>query len=199
MRLIALVLLAATACTAAAPEATPPVEEPAHKPAAERTTGFDPGREPPIAGFNADHVREWVRRHVAARLGPDAVRIAEAAEASVMATFIQGLPRPIQNADGSWGYEPPATNALVRERGGWLGWTGRERTTVSAAKAAEIERILADPAFWRERDYVAPSCTDAGAMRLVVRYRGRSVARQQSCSPVGLTGRLWRLVLEGPS
>ena len=151
-----------------------------------------------MSGFNADHVREWTERYVEYRLGPEALRLVRSAATSIMATHHQGLPRPVQNADGSWGYEPPGANAMLRGSAGWTGWAGAERRPVSPAKAAEIDRILADRTFWAEPDHVRPTCTDAGARRLVIRHAARMTVRQQSCGRVGLTGRLWELVYGGP-
>lgn len=153
---------------------------------------------PAMPGFDATSVRAAVEADTAARLGAEAARLAAAARTSILVTHHQGLPRPVQNADGSWGYEPPGANAMIRTAAGWAGWAGRERRAVSPAKAAEIERILADPAFWAEQAYVPPTCTDAGARRLVLRHAGRVTVRQQGCGGVGLTGRLWELVFSGP-
>lgn len=155
--------------------------------------------EPAIPGFDAAAIRAAVETDAAARLGADAARLAAAAPSSIVVTHHQGLPRPVQNADGSWGYDPPGANAVMRTAAGWTGWAGTERRPVSPAKAAEIERILADASFWAEPDVIPPTCTDAGARRLVVRHRGRTIVRQQSCGGVGLTGRLWELVYGGPS
>ena len=88
-------------------------------------------------------------------------------------------------------------NALVRTGGGWSGWKSGAPNPLGAAAAVEIERILADPAFWREEDFVRPTCTDAGARRLFVRRGAHQTVRQQSCGGVGLTGRLFDLVLAG--
>ena len=150
-------------------------------------------------GFLADNVRVEVERDVGRRLGADAVRRLAAAGSSIMVTHHEGLPRPpVRQPDGSWAFEGPGANAVVRGERGWTGWAARETRPVLAARAAEIDGILADPAFWREPDHVAPTCTDAGARRLVVRHTGRIAVRQQSCGGVGLTGRLWELVFGGP-
>jgi len=206
--LFPLAFLLSAACVArpqAQPEAQAPVRAGASRnpPPAERvepagTRRAPPPLEPGIAGFSADHVREWTARHVEYRLGPEALRLASSAATSVMVTHHQGLPRPVQNPDGSWGYEPPGANAMVRGPAGWTGWAGEESRAVAPARAAEIDRILADPAFWAEPDFVPPTCTDAGARRLIVRHRGRTAARQQGCGGTGLTGRLWELVYGGP-
>ncbi|HZF95887.1 MAG TPA: hypothetical protein VEZ20_13565 [Allosphingosinicella sp.] len=149
-------------------------------------------------GFDREEVRREVESHVAARLGGEAARLAAGASTSVMVTHHQGFPRPIQNPDGSVGYEPPGANAFVRGPAGWTGWAGAAQRPVAAARAAEIDRILADPRFWAEPDHVPPACTDAGARRLVVRHAGRTAVRQQGCGGQGLTGRLWELVFGGP-
>ncbi|HEY0012754.1 MAG TPA: hypothetical protein VGB79_07865 [Allosphingosinicella sp.] len=182
-------LMLAAASTACAPvagiEATPP-------PAAARDAAE------PVPGFDPQQVRQEVEQHVAARLGPEAARLAAAASASLMATHHQGFPRPIPNAHGSVSFEGPGANAMVRGTGGWAGWSGTAQRPVASARTAEIDRILSEPAFWAEPDYAAPGCTDAGARRLVVRLAARTAVRQQSCGGTGLTGRLWELVFAGP-
>jgi hypothetical protein len=197
------ILLLAACAPQPTPEAAPPAQ-PARTERAERAgppvppLRLPPPIEPGIGGFSADHVREWTERYVEYRLGREALQLARSAPTSIMATHHQGLPRPVQNADGSWGYEPPGANAMVRGSAGWTGWAGADRRAVSPAKAAEIDRILADRAFWSEADYVPPTCTDAGARRMVIRHSGRVTVRQQSCGGVGLTNRLWELVYGGP-
>lgn len=188
MKLAPLVLVLALAgCTAVGDSAAPP-----------QTVQPPPALDLPMAGFNAAAVGEAVEADASARLGAEAVRLAAAAPASILVTHHQGLPRPVQNADGSWGYEPPGANAMIRGSAGWTGWVGSERRAVSAGKAAEIDRILTDPVFWAEQAYLPPTCTDAGARRLVVRHAGRLTVRQQACGGAGLTGRLWELVYSGP-
>jgi hypothetical protein len=111
----------------------------------------------------------------------------------------EGLPRPpVQQPDGSWRHPPPPANAVVRTSTGWIGWSGPRRQPVSAARAAELDRILADAAFWAEAPYHPPDCTDAGAQRMVVRHAGRTAVRHQSCSGSGLTRRLFELAFGGP-
>jgi hypothetical protein len=196
------ILIAALAgCAAPRPAeiATPPDEVDAQpRPVTPDRPRGPPPVDPPYSGFNPTAIRDSVARLVAWRLGDEALRLAQSAPSAIMTTHHQGLPRPVQNPDGSWGYDPPGANALVRAPAGWTGWAGSERRPVSAAKAAEIDRILADPAFWAEADNVPPTCTDAGARRLVVRHGGRTAVRQQSCGGVGLTGRLWELTHGGP-
>jgi hypothetical protein len=201
MRVLAFLLLTASGCAAVpapAPEASPPQETTTERPVtADRPRG-PPPVDPPFSGFSPAAIRDSVERLVAWRLGDDALRLAQGSATSIMATSHQGLPRPVQNPDGSWGYEPPGANAMVRTSTAWIGWAGSERRPVAAQRALEIDRILADRAFWAEPDHVAPTCTDAGARRLVIRHQGRLTVRQQSCGSSGLTGRLWELVHSGP-
>ena len=197
---IALLFLVAGCVAAPAPEISadsstpgpPPPPAPPARPA--RTARLDP----PIAGYQPDRIREEVERNVAERLGAEALRLAASAATSIMVSHHQGLPRPVQNPDGSWGYDPPGANAMVLGSAGWIGWSGQAQRPVAAARAAEIDRIFADPRFWAEPDYVRPTCTDAGARRMVIRHRGRTAVRQQSCAGRGLTNRLWELVYGGP-
>jgi hypothetical protein len=195
------------AACAAAPE---PVRQPPPEPEPERAavrpplreiappTGGGPSVDPPIVGYDAGRIRGEVERHVAARLGSEALRLALGARSSIMVTHHQGMPQPVQNADGSWGYAPPGANAAFRSASGWTGWSGTAPRPVAPGRAAEIDRILADRAFWAEADHVPPTCTDSGARRMVVRHAGRTAVRQQGCGGSGLTGRLWELVFGGP-
>ena len=150
-----------------------------------------------MAGFNADAVREIVRSQIRARFGADALREIDAAPSALIATFHQGLPRPIPCPDGSWSYEGPAVSAAIRRDGAWAARRDGSWRAVSAVSSAEIDRLLADTAFWREADYDPPTCTDSGARRLVIRHGGRETVRQQSCGGRGLTARLFQLVLAG--
>jgi hypothetical protein len=196
---LVLPVLAACTATAAEPEPVEPAPVGSPPPRQEPDSPLGPPPvDPPFSGFNAAAIRDGVERLVAWRLGADALRLAQAAPSSILVTHHQGLPRPVRNPDGSWGYDAPGVNALVRGPGGWTGWTGRNRLPVSTAKAAEIDRILADAAFWAEPDHVPPTCTDAGARRMVVRHADRTVVRQQGCGGQGLTNRLWELVYGGP-
>lgn len=146
-----------------------------------------------MAGFSAEAVREIVRGHVRSRLGERVLRDADAAPAAVLAKFHHGLPRPIRCPDGSWIYHGPRVSAAIRRDLGWAVWRAGGWRPLADASSAEIDRLLADPAFWREADYEPPTCTDAGAQRLVARHAGREAVRQQSCGGRGPTGRLYAL------
>ena len=195
-----LALIVAAACVHASPEDEPaPVAEPdAVQPAR------DPVRSPVLCpesaapGFDAAQIAREVECHVEARLGSAPVAELRSAGSALMATYHAGLPRPVQRPDGSWTYEGPMANALLVAAGTWRGWKSGRAQPLAPAAAAEVDRILADPAFWREEAYVRPTCTDAGARRLVVRHGARRAVRQQSCGGRGLTGRLFDIVLAGP-
>jgi hypothetical protein len=148
-------------------------------------------------GFDPVQIRAAVECHVRIRHGAGIVSEANSAASSLMATAHQGLPRPIRRPDGSWDYQAPMIKAAVRGRTGWQTWRGGVLRPLPAASSAEIDSILSDPAFWAEPARVPPTCTDAGAQRLVVRHAGRQTVRQQSCGPSGLTGRLFALAIAG--
>ena len=191
--------LLAAACAPAPPlepeAAVPP--EPEAAPAVQQARVNVGCPESTAPGFDPEQVRREVICHVGLRLGPAAAEQALAAGSALMATYHHGLPKPLQRPDGSWGWEGPMANALILAGGGWKGWKAGAAKPLAPAPAAEVERILADPAFWREEAYVRPTCTDAGARRLVVRHGSRRTVRQQSCGGRGLTGRLFDLVLAG--
>lgn len=152
----------------------------------------------PIVGFNKEAIRSEVEKDVGDVLGGEAVQLAKTASSSIMVTLHQGLPRPIQRANGSWTYEGPSAAVAIRTAQGWMAWRKEGHLPLSVAASEEIDRILADPEFRREPAYVEPTCTDAGAQRLVLRHLGRESVRQQSCGGSGLTYRLFRLVLDTP-
>ena len=156
-----------------------------------------PPTEAPATAFREEAVREAVEDLIRWRLGETALREANAAPAALMASFHQGLPRPIACPGGRWAYAPPAVSAAVRTADGWVRWRGEAREGYAPAVSAEIDRILADPAFWREPAFDRPTCTDAGAQRLIARSGTHGAVRQQSCSGGGLTRRLHQLVING--
>src|SRR5688572_13804486 len=109
-----LALLFAAACTPApppAPEAAVP-PEPA-TPAVQQARAGSGCPESAAPGFDPGRVRREVICHVGRRLGPAAAEEALAAAGALMATHHQGLPKPIQRPDGSWGWEGPMANALI--------------------------------------------------------------------------------------
>ena len=131
-------------------------------------------------------IRAHVEGVVGDRFGAETVRRANAARSSVMAASIRGR----------WGTGGPEVNVAIRESAGWTGWRTGEQAPMPADAAREIDRLLADRAFWAEPDrYPAMDCPDSGAHLLVVRHQGRTKITRQSCEPANLVGRLLRTVL----
>lgn len=177
MRGAALLLpLSLTACAAPAPP------EPAALPPPATTAGERvlPG------GPTAAEIRTYVEGAVSDRFGAEAVRAANAAASSVMAGSIRGR----------FGSGGPAVNVAIRGGQGWTGRLSGTEAPLAPAAAREIDRILAERAFWAEPDrFPAYDCPDSGAHLLVVRHRGRTKITRQSCEPADLAGRLLRTVL----
>jgi ketosteroid isomerase-like protein len=86
---------------------------------------------------------------------------------------------------------------LVRERGGWTARGDRQGKLLAAEVSREIDRILADPSFWREPAYDATQPCTGGARLMNVRHRGRARSSRQPCGPAGLTGRLAEIAVSG--
>lgn len=171
-----LCLLSLAACVAPAPS-EPPASPPLNGSGAERML---PG------GPTAAQIREYVEGAVSDRFGQEAVRAANGAASSVMAASIRGR----------LGTGGPAVNVAIRRTEGWTGRLSGAQAPLTAAASREIDRILADRAFWAEPDrFPAYDCPDAGAHLLVVRHRGRVKITRQSCEPANLAGRLLRTVL----
>ena len=129
--------------------------------------------------------------------GTAALERLRSAPVSVVAAMYQGLPRPITLPDGRMGYAGPAANAVIREKGRWLGWKSGELSPVPAAAAERLEAILADPRLWLEPEvFRGGGCTDAGSLQLAVRQESRrKFSRQDNCDSRGLAGELGRIVL----
>jgi len=81
---------------------------------------------------------------------------------------------------------------LIRENGQWLAATATGFRPVKPEKAARIDAVLADPAFWAEPAWAQPGCTDAGGSLLMLKVPQRAqIVRQGAC---GATQRTERLV-----
>lgn len=91
----------------------------------------------------------------------------------------------------------PAFNVLIREQTGWRSWRSGRPRPVPAALGAELDRALADPAFWREDGYVyGQPCPGKGRVMFAL-HRGRDKLSRQPCGPAGLAGRLADLAATG--
>ena len=88
-------------------------------------------------------------------------------------------------------------NVLVRGPASWMTWKSGRPAPLASAAAAELDRLLSNPALWREAPfYPEMDCPDAGATMMVVRHRGEERVTRQGCSPAGLIGQLEETVLE---
>lgn len=146
---------------------------------------------PPGIVFDEAEVRTYVEQQVARKLGGKALAEAQAAPSSVMAVIQQSMPRPIQRPDGSWTYEGPWVNSVARTAQGWTGWKSGQSQPLPPSLGAELDRMLADPALWREPAYASgEGCLDGNAYSLVIRHSGRTKVARQICMPRGVTGRL---------
>lgn len=178
-----------------APSLTGPPKPPPLPPPQPPGSGRREPRPPGIV-YDRDEVRAYVEEHVGRRFGEDALTRAAAAPSSVLVVIQPSMPRPVQRPDGSWGYEGPWVNAVSSDGRRWLGWKTGAPLQIGSEVAAEIDGILADPAFWREAEYApAEGCLDGSAYSVVVRHAGKMKVGRQICMPRGLTGRLASVAL----
>jgi hypothetical protein len=177
MRFVCLpcLLLLGACVSSALPE--PPVDAPL----------TEAGEERILPGTPTDaQIRDYVEGAVLDRFGAEAVRAANRAASSIMAASIRGR----------FGTGGPAVNVAIRGPDGWVGPPSGTQALLSPAASREIDRILADQAFWAESNrFPAYDCPDSGAHLLVVRHRGRAKITRQSCEPANLVGLLLRTVL----
>jgi hypothetical protein len=104
-------------------------------------------------------------------------------------------PPPVLQPDGTYKDPEPAMAMLIRENGQWLAATANGFRPANVEKAAAIDAVLADPAFWAEPAWSQPGCTDAGGSLLMLKVPQRAPAiRQGAC---GATQRTERLVFLG--
>lgn len=136
--------------------------------------------------FTRADIRKQVEQKVLETLGEDALRRGRDAPTSIMAVSYQGR----------FDTGGPRANVAVRDRAGWSGWKSSRPGAMAAAAGAELDRLLQDPAFWREEPfYPEMDCPDAGATMMVIWHEGRTRVTRQGCSPAGLTGRMEETVL----
>ena len=169
--------------------AAPPPQEPEVRPEAR----VEPTPQPQLArpervlqAPTPEAIRGYVEGVVGDRFGAETVRRANSARSSVMAASIRGR----------FGSGGPDVNVAIRESAGWTGWRSGRQAAMPADAAREIDRLLADRAFWAEPNrHPAMDCPDSGAHLLVVRHQGRTKITRQSCDPANRVGRLLRTVL----
>lgn len=121
------------------------------------------------------------------RFGEAMVRRALAAPTYIFAKHYQGmLPPPPPDAGPDWRYPEPPVGMLIFENGYWLAATPEGFRQARPDKVPEIERVLADPAFWAEPEWAPPGCTDAGASLLLMRAPGKpEIVRSATCGGTG--------------
>ena len=166
----AALILAGVAACAAPSRAPDPV-----------TAGATTARPLDILPAEADLTR--VRRDLLAtaadRFGAAALTEARAAPAHlVVKRFVGMAPPPPPGAGVDW-RPTPAAALLVRRAGGWAvatanGWRGADHEA-----ATELDRIIADPAFWSEPAYTPP-CPDFGASQLLLKVPGKTESVRNS-------------------
>jgi hypothetical protein len=107
------------------------------------------------------------------RFGTDAVRTALAARAYLIAKRYSGMaPPPPPGAGPNW-VPPTPTALLMRDARGWSVATAAGWRPADSVAAAEIDRVIADAAFWSEAP-AKMACPDYGASLLLLKAPGRA-------------------------
>lgn len=127
-------------------------------------------------------VREDLLATAADRFGAAALAEARAAPTHVVVKRFVGMaPPPPPGASADW-RPTPAAALLVRQAEGWMVATGSGWRRAAAEAASELDRIIADSAFWSEPAYTPP-CPDFGASLLLLKAPGRSeTVRNSMCT-----------------
>lgn len=153
---------------------------------------------PPEKQMGVDYVRQVTEQDLLwgakQRFGEAMVRRALAAPTYIFAKHYQGmLPPPPPGAGPDWRYPEPPVGILIFENDYWQAATPDGFRQARLDKVPEIERVLADPAFWAEPEWAPPGCTDAGASLLLMKAPGKpEIVRSATC---GSTGRSETLVI----
>ena len=164
--LAALILAGVAAC--AAPEPSPE---------ADATVGRPLDTLPAEADLT--RVREDLLATAADRFGAAALSEARAAPAHlVVKRFVGMAPPPPPGASADW-RPTPAAALLVRRAEGWMAATGTGWRRAGDEAAAELDKILAEPALWSEPAYTPP-CPDFGASLLLLKVPGHSETAMNS-------------------
>ncbi len=166
-----LVMAGLASCTAARPSVAP-------EPAIGRPLDTLPG------GADLALVRDDLVSTAADRFGRQALDQALAGPAYLIAKRFAGMsPPPPPGAGPDWVPPTPAA-LLLRRPEGWRVATGDGWRPAKPDAAAELDRVLADPSFWREPAAIPP-CPDYGASLLLLKVPGRAATtRRSSCTSV---------------
>lgn len=92
-----------------------------------------------------------------------------------------GMAPPLPPGAGSDWRLTPAAALLIRRSGGWSVATSSGWRPANAEAGAELDRAIADPAFWSEPAYTPP-CPDFGANLLLLKVPGKTeTVRNSTC------------------
>lgn len=167
-------LVTIAACTTAAPAPE----------AASQTivTGQRPLQTLP-AQADLREVRKDLLATAADRFGQDRLAEALAAPTHLIAKRFAGMLPPPPPGQSTPDYVPPAA-LMMKSAQGWMiaaptGWR-----PAKADQAAEIDRLIADPALWAEPATNFP-CPDYGASLLMLKIPGKAtIVRKSGCPDV---------------
>ena len=129
-------------------------------------------------------VRSDLLATAADRFGQAALDQALAAPTHLIAKRFMGMvPPPPPGAGPDW-VAPTPTALLMKGAEGWVIATGTGWRPAKADAAAEIDQVIASPAFWSEAPTNLP-CPDYGASLLLLKVPGKKeTVRKSSCTSV---------------
>ncbi len=158
---------------------------------AERGESIEPG-------FDPERVRSDLETTARQRFGDALTDRTLNSGAYLFSKHYMGLPPPpIVQPDGSYKYPDPPMTMLIRDGGQWLAATASGFRPAKPDKAAAIDAVLADSAFWAEPAWAQPGCTDSGGSLLMLKVPTRErIIRQGACGATQRTERLVFLALE---
>ena len=148
--------------------------------------------QPRAAAIRAD-----IESELRDQLGAAAMAELRRAPAAVLLRRTVSLPRMIQQPDGRWLPERAGAVAAVRGPRGWIRIAPGERRAFDPSASREIDRLLAQRAFWTEPAFRPVRCTDPGGPNMIVRLGRRERVAVQPCGSEGLAGRLAEIVMAG--
>ncbi len=142
-------------------------------------------QRPQEGGPSESSVRAYLEQRIVQRLGQEGLIAARRAPTSIM-------------VDGIYGeFAEVWPRILIRGRSGWTLWSRGGVAPLPRGVGAELDRLLADRAFWREPGFSYEQRCTGGARVAVIRYRGRERVTRQDCGPAGLVGRLADIASSG--
>ncbi|QNM83276.1 hypothetical protein H8M03_02720 [Sphingomonas sabuli] len=168
------VLATIAACTTATPPAEP---GPPTIVTADRPLQVTPG-DAALSDVRNDLLVTATDRFGQARLDE-----ALAAPATLIAKRFAGMLPPPPPGETAPAYVPPAA-LLMKGADGWLKATATGWTPLKAEQAAELDAVIANPAFWSESASVQ-ACPDYGSSQLLLKTPGNpETVRNSQCTSV---------------